>query len=765
MRRMYFYSVCLLLLASCVADFERTDVAPVGDTEDMYPITVELELPQSAADSRSSFTGNELDRITDLNIFLYHNGLLLKDHSYYYTDMTSLMLSFPDDKNGFNIYMVGNVGKLDAPDEESEIGELCHVAESYDDYRREGFPVANVFPDYKKGTLASFKLKRLVGQYDITMVPSAQDAQYVVKDVRLMNCALDVYPFGYDKKASRFISSAVYGDEATGDYLTAEDIDRLNDGECVSICFVENLQGELLPGNTDRRKKIPSTLEAIRSGLSQSCTYMEITADIITQSARYTDAKYRFYLGQNETTDFSIKRNTLYGVILDFTQNMVSEQEWRIEAEEPQVNDLIISKEEADVVFGMDDYIVLHGPKMKVNTLISDVSDPSYCSYTLTDMNIDGQECQKLTFHTERKPDGFYSWGMDYRTLARKFMVCLESVETYNGKPLLTKTFNAYVYDNLFPVFLRIGTNDSGAPYQLEALSDAPVNFEFSMSANLDAETANSSGISTYKSATSVMGVSSEGLRCCVAKFPGLYNSIGTSSEKTMYFRRLDVSLAGKESEHSRAMDFYMGEGAQAYWGPGSSLAPGKFPDLTTDDDVSAVFVHSCSVSGCVRYEIVSGSTPLFRMAPQGSTCSTIFTTGTSNSLSFDMAEYASGKYLPFYIANGGLKYSTPVTLRNDEAMYLDDSGRKSIMFQMNGPGRDVFYPNGAVWGGASERTPSPVHKFGYTAGLVKQFFGNIHTWQIYQDYECQFYMTINGCTIWPGASNLDTGFRLTYNL
>ena len=86
MRRMYFYSVCLLLLASCVADFERTDVAPVGDTEDMYPITVELELPQSAADSKSSFTGNELDRITDLNIFLYHNGLLLKDHSYYYTD-------------------------------------------------------------------------------------------------------------------------------------------------------------------------------------------------------------------------------------------------------------------------------------------------------------------------------------------------------------------------------------------------------------------------------------------------------------------------------------------------------------------------------------------------------------------------------------------------------------------------------------------------------------------------------------------------------
>jgi hypothetical protein len=285
------------------------------------------------------------------------------------------------------------------------------------------------------------------------------------------------------------------------------------------------------------------------------------------------------------------------------------------------------------------------------------------------------------------------------------------------------------------------------------------------MSASLSAENASASGISTYKSADSVMGVSAEGLKCCIANFPGLYNSIGSSSEKTLYFRRLDVKITGKESEYSGPMGFYMGDGGQAYWGPGSSLAPQRFSDLETDASVSAVFLHSCSVPGCVRYEIVSEGVPLFRMAPDGLTCSTLYSTGTSNSLSYDMAEYSTGEYLPFYIVNGGLKYSVPVTLQNDDAKYLDDSGRKSIIFQMYGPGRDVFYPNGAVWGGPAEMAPSGVHKFGYTAGLVKQFFGNIHTWQIYQDYECQFFMTINGCTTWPGASNLDTGFRLTYKL
>lgn len=763
MRKICLFWACLLLL-SCVTEYDGLNPGHEEINEDRYPITVEMELPQSAADSKSSFTDNDINRITDLNILLYHNGVLLKEHCYYYTDMSSLMLSFPCDKNGFNIYMVGNVGRIEPPEDESDIGELCYVAKTYDDYRSIGFPVANVFPDHIKGTVASFKLRRLIGQYNITIRPSAEDAEYVIKDVRLMNCALDVYPFGYNVKAEKFTAFSAYGDKAEGDFLTVDDIERLNRGECVPMFFVENLQGELLPGNTDRCKKIPSSLEAIKSGLSHCCTYMEITADITTKSAKYTDAKYRFYLGQNETTDFSIKRNTLYDVVLDFTQNMVSEQEWRIEADAPQVNELLLSKESADVVFGIDDYILLSGPKMKINTGASDASDPAICAYGLTDVIIGGVEYQKLTFHTEKAPVGLYSWGMNYRTMARRHDVCLESVEKYNGKPLLTKSLTAYVHENVFPVFLRIGTNGSGAPYQLEALSDAPVNFEFSVSANLEAEFANSSGTNAYKSSASVMKTSSDGFRCCVAAFPALYNNVGTSSEKAVYFRRLDVSISGKESEYCRAMEFYMGDGGQTYWGPGSSHAPQKFSDLSSGSSVSATFVHTCQSSGCIRYEIVSGSLPLFRMAPKGKTCSTVYTTGTSNSLSYSMSDYGSGGYLPFYIVNGGLKYAAPVTLQNDEAKYLDDSARKSIIFQMNGPGRDVFYPNGAVWGGSSEMTPSAVHKFGYTAGLTKQFFGNIHTWQMYQDYECQFFMTINGCTAWPGASNLDTGFRLTYN-
>ena len=105
--------------------------------------------------------------------------------------------------------------------------------------------------------------------------------------------------------------------------------------------------------------------------------------------------------------------------------------------------------------------------------------------------------------------------------------------------------------------------------------------------------------------------------------------------------------------------------------------------------------------------------------------------------------------------------YRAPAVLINENAKYLDDSARKSIIYEMYGPGRDVFYPNGTGWGSARNGSPSPTHKFGYTAGLVKQFFGNVHTWQIYQDYECDFFMTVNGNTAWPGAKRLSDGFLL----
>ena len=323
---------------------------------DLVSPNVYVEVPPGNSGSKSSYSDDDMSRLTDLNFYMYHNGKLLRDYSGYVEDISALMLAFPIGKDGFNIYMFGNVGCCEAPEYEADISDMQYVVGGYEEFRTKGVPVAGVFKDFRRGTLADFPLKRLVGQFDIRMRQSAVMADYCIKDVRVMNCALDVYPFSCDHKARLFSRSCQYAEKSLGDMLTNEDIERLNQGYGVSLYFVENLQGELLPGNTDRKAKIPSSLP---SEVAECCTYIEITADVTTQIAKYTDARYRFYPGENETSDFSIRRNTLYEVELDFTQNMVFNQEWRIEASDPEVVDLWLNKESAMVIKGAEDMILV----------------------------------------------------------------------------------------------------------------------------------------------------------------------------------------------------------------------------------------------------------------------------------------------------------------------------------------------------------------------------------------------------------------------
>ena len=350
MKKISLFLFLALIISSCtLSEQHETERRYEANDDGSYTISVTVEEPEVICATKSSFTQEELSRISDLNILIYHNGQLLKGYSRYFSDLSNLAISFPSNKDIFNVYMVGNVGEVEAPEDESEISKLQYVVGSYDEFRTKGFPVANTFMNYQKGSQVEFKVKKLVGQYNIRIDASATEATYTVKDLRMMNCALDVYPFSDNTPAKVF---GKMDSTNAGDMLTEDDIAKLNAGETVTLFFIENLQGVLLPNNTDRKKKIPSEINKVNNGVSDRCTYIEVTADVQTPAATYTNGKYRFYLGQDETTDFNIRRNTLYNATLDFTQNMVSEEEWRIEVGEPKVHEIKCSLEdEAIVVF------------------------------------------------------------------------------------------------------------------------------------------------------------------------------------------------------------------------------------------------------------------------------------------------------------------------------------------------------------------------------------------------------------------------------
>lgn len=727
-------------LISCVAERDGENDRIFADVDTSFAITVGVESPERAGGVRSSFADDVLYRVTDLNLFVYHDGKLLEDCSRYYTDMSALMMSLPYEKNGFNIYMVGNVGKLEAPENEEDISNLSYVVESYDDFRLNGFPLAEKFIGYRKGEHAHFGLKRLVGQYDVRMRTSADDAVYVVKDVRLHNCAKDVYPFGSDTKATMFTGVGSEGVTECGDYLTQEDIDMLNAGETVSLYFLENLQGVLLPGNTDRRNKIPASLDLIEEGIADHCTYVEITADIATSAAKYTDGKYRFYLGQDQYSDFSIKRNTLYDVTLDFTQNMVKEENWRIEVGYPEVVDVLFSKLEAVVGPYANDTIYVYSNTCNITEVMdlygSGMPDNYYNKITSARQFVTtyrGREAVGFVIESLKPFAGCYPYGeMPVPEVKNGY---IRSKETYNGNPLIDKEIQIKHYDKAFPILFKLEKRPGSNAYSIAVRGYNPFRWDVYVSSKYVYD-----GVSA-----STAGYRTSGL----SESPAY---MGTLDSRVSYSNLSRIDFTFRKGAES----VYVGDGCAATYGPESEMYPAKFADMPDDGECDFMYydksisswfpLHNDEVEydGFLPVRIMGNSEVYFR--------NTFPKTAESAEVGDGMNSRICNKVVPFYFVNACLQcYRTEMTA-NALVKYPDQRWRGACVY-FYGPGRDLFFENRD--GLAIDNT----HRMGYWITTWTNLLGKVKSRQESQYYSGKLYMTINGASSWMGADASEDGY------
>lgn len=730
------YACCVCAVLSCLGQFDES--VPIGQGAVSYPITVSVDSPQKMPGSKSRFSNDEMSKLTDLNVIVYHDGCLLSEYSSYYEDVSSVMLSFPVGKDGFDIYMLGNVGQVEPPESEGDMLEYRCVLPSYDVFPVRGVPVAGVFKDYLRGTLAHFVLKRLVGQFDIRMVDSAEDADYLIKDVRVMNCAMDVYPFSADSRAMLFAD----GLDTIGDILTPTDIDALNSGKSVPLYFLENLQGELLPGNTDPKKKIPSSLP---EGFPDRCTYVEVTADITTPAARYTGCRYRFYPGRNETTDFSIVRNTLHEVVLDFTQNMVSEQEWRIEADEPEVVGVRVDKEEARVIKGTEDMVYVQAYDNNGNLMDFDVDILS----SFGKVNVEkvrtsylGRpglgEALGLRFTSNVDLCGLYPYGSDpvYETA----IVRISSRETYNGRPLYVKDIKVRIYDKLFPLLLRLQKLNGDEFYSAVLHGKNPLSIELRV--GMDYALADGSRNQLVQTMCSVLPADG----AMVGRLP--------PSVTIDNLARIDFNVGGENG------NIYMGEDTEAFYGPGSALCPGKLSSMPSDSEFAMRYDDS---DGIPQYNFEDGEThedvitDFFKWTytyvkySNGTLCFCTDEKGHGVNRSRFVAN-SKHEHCPFYFVNGGMesKYVDVWFDRRPPKYNNDRTSRIDVRFYP--PGRDLF----VEVLGDDERSE---HQMFCQLTSWKNFWGKVKTRQDSRFYSAEFYMTINGASSWVGGDKSRYGY------
>ena len=733
MKNIMSVTALMLLIVSCV-EYEDTSMLET-EVSYSYPITVSVSSPYCLPAARSSFTDEQMNRLNDLNIFIYHGGRLLEEHGGYFSDMSSLMLSFPPGTDGFNIYMVGNVGKVEAPEREEEIGKLSHILDSYDGLRLNGAPVAESFPDYRKGTLAHFTLRRLVGQYNISMKTSATGAEYLVKDVRMHNCALDVYPFSSSTKASVFARTVGGASGPCGDMLTEEDISKLNDGQTVSLYFVENLQGVLLPGNTDRKKKIPSALPESVAG---SCTYMEVTADVTTPAAKYTDARYRFYLGQDQTTDFSIRRNTLYDVVLDFSQNMVCEEEWRIEADEPEVADVRLTKNQLHISPYRNDVIYVYSPSRNIDEVadiefdmlgLGGVAAGVKAVRTLVDY--EGYRAYRFSVGLDNGFTSLKTHPLGSAPSFQTYQAVVRSRETYNNDPVISRDLQVNYSGSIYPLLLKLEKQPGSKAYSIALRGHNPFGYELTVSA-----------VYVYNGkVASTVPV-----------------TVTDLSEKPVYAGVLEegVTPGNISGIHFRIEGLPSYDQYKALCGPGSDMYPEKFTDMPDNSECDITYEYKSGT----WMPVLSGENLSFskgvRFECLGTSGTVYFSNKDEYGYGIDSPQaggYGNASRLGgFYILNGGMAYKQ-VTMQEDAMVKYPKKAWRGVDVYLYGPGRDLFFENRT--GGAIDN----VHHMRFRYTTWKNLLGKLKSQQEEQKYEGQLYMTINGMTSWPGGTNEPLGY------
>ena len=315
-----------MLICSCI--YEDLSGCPNynGKGEDSTAVTkaVPVEFVISTSDTtetRSSITVSDT-KVADINIYAYYDGML--EASVYEKSPQIVSLSLMNGRT-YNLYALSNMGEIEGPVNEDELIAMDYSIKAISDMFS-GLPMSWSQKDFTvsgSAPKASVTLMRLVSRIRFSIDKSALDGLSVTS-VQLKQGALRATPFISGSKAA---STSEVGD---GDYATSSDITSLNSGNTVTFYALENCQGVLLPNNKEASSKVPQEI-ADKSAL---CTYLEMTASFSGQyegvDVSSDNVKYRFYLGEDNCTNFNVIRNKDVKINLKVTEDRIFDESWRV---------------------------------------------------------------------------------------------------------------------------------------------------------------------------------------------------------------------------------------------------------------------------------------------------------------------------------------------------------------------------------------------------------------------------------------------------
>ena len=324
MRRIISFIGAALLMYSCI--YEDLSDCPNYIQGNGKPVDVEFSV--SCTDStktKSSISASET-AVANLNLLVYYDGKL--EASSYIESPTSFSMSLVKGRT-YNMYALANMGKVTAPSTEDQMQGYQYSISKITDIK-EGFPMCwSIEEKTISGTSPSISiiLERMVSRINFN-IDSSELEDFTVTAVRLRQGALKMYPFFENGSGGSRASSP--SDVGDGDWASSSDLTKLNAGGKATFYALENCQGVLLPGNKSAESKIPSEIPSS----ADLCTYLEMTASYYGEyegvPVSSDNVVYRFYIGNDNCSDFNVIRNNDVDISLTVTRERIFDESWRV---------------------------------------------------------------------------------------------------------------------------------------------------------------------------------------------------------------------------------------------------------------------------------------------------------------------------------------------------------------------------------------------------------------------------------------------------
>ena len=293
-------------------------------------------------------------KISDVTLASYSADGSLTDARYYESGFSSMRL-YVQEGSGSNIYAVVNMGDMtDAfPEEEESVQDMVYYVGSYQTVGTLGFPMSGSLTGFTLSESPGVvKVERLFSKICVRILHNSLSG-YDPSSVYSYNmCNRSLYVRQANK---RLLPFAIRGSRALSplDILQSSDYNsNMNDRtaydgslaasqlgpgpgyfqDTTVVFYVpENMQGNLLPSNTDPYRKEYDNISDINGrSYSDLCTYLEFNARREPTIGYSGSVMYRYYLGADNTSDFNLERNKRYDLTLDFTEEGFYADSWKV---------------------------------------------------------------------------------------------------------------------------------------------------------------------------------------------------------------------------------------------------------------------------------------------------------------------------------------------------------------------------------------------------------------------------------------------------